>query len=132
MNDARSSLVGYSTELPEKCPPVEATDREHCGVLRFVNPAGVTTDCFKSHKELNKPKPKEIDSCVWASCSLFRDKDSQGYAKARKLPALRAKAVAVLNIPVGSGLATTCSANGHIDMWFFNGVDPASFVVGVL
>ena len=115
----------YCEALPNHCPPEEAKETAIGIAYRVGYSDPPTMDDFASHNKLGQKKPPRVDSCKWASCSLFSDK-----AKAEnltKLPKIRCRNpyLAKLDIPKGSGKWLK-GKRSHIDFWMFKSFNPIS------
>jgi len=118
----------FAEELPELCPPNEAIDEDLGIAWRFVSRSGPSEEDFKSHSALGKRIPFGMDSCRWASCSLFTTEEAVR-AKS-KLASLREKQPIKIKVPKGSGMSAT--KGKHIDFWRFSDFDPMEHLISEL
>ncbi|MDE8350014.1 MAG: hypothetical protein POG74_11125 [Acidocella sp.] len=102
-----------------KCPPDDATVPEEAWVFRLVPSDPVELEHFDSHAKNSKLKPSGVDSCRWASCSVFRETTS-----ITKLPKPKGmRYIAKFKINRQSGLIKE-SNHGHLDLWMFATFNP--------
>lgn len=107
--------------LPELCPPQSAEDFAYPSAFRFVKVDAKSDLCnehFLSHAALGQPKPKQVDGCSWASCSLFESLDCDDYIRVSKIPKFKNKRLAKLKVPFGIGVSLR-SSGGHINLWAY-------------
>ena len=108
--NALETTLDFAEQLPEQCPPADASDVELEEVYRLVRSKNVDIEVFKSHAALGKVPPKGMDLCRWSSCSLLLD------GKRSKLPALKdCDWAARLVVPKGAGMSK--QKKNHVDFW---------------
>lgn len=122
----------YLEELPEQCPPAEATNNALGPAFRILPSAQPAIEHFHSYKKLGLPKPDGVDDCRYVSCSLFTEE-----SRARKiagLPKKRAASthLAKLMIPHGVGAALVNEKTKHVDFWMFDTFNVAAAVEEVV
>lgn len=118
----------FLEDLPPECPPKEAQDGDVGIAYRAIVDETPTTDDFKSYAALGRSS-SSVDSCRFASCSLYTCKD-----KAKNIFSLPKKRhefkyLATLEIKRGAGLALM--RKKHVDLWMFAGFNPLSAVISV-
>ncbi|MCG5247317.1 hypothetical protein [Methylorubrum extorquens] len=118
----------YLEELPQDCPLNQADDKQIDVAYRVVSSINPTIDDFRSNAALNKVKPPTVDSCQWASCSLFTSKDKV-LNIAGKLPKTRIANPHISMCTIKSGVGKSYIKGKHVDFWPFSHFDPAAVVV---
>lgn len=114
----------YAEQLPDACPPSDATEDALENVYRLAPGAPATAEHFSSYAAQGKPCPKTLrDLCSWYSCSLTTDPGAL-----KKLSKLKHRVALKLSIPAGSGVSR--QKRIHIDFWSGAGFDPLSCIVG--
>lgn len=117
----------FNEPLPPSCPPSYSSNGALGQVWRLVKNNPPDENDFLSHAALGKHDYTN-DPCGFASCSFWQ-KEEQAREK-QKLPKLRDRKLAELNIPAGSG-HWVIKKNGHVDFWRYQGVNILSQVVSV-
>jgi hypothetical protein len=125
---ALGESMSFREELPAGCPPASAHEGECSAAYRFVSSATPDAQAFASHAALQKTRPPMIDSCRWASCSMYTDMDT--IQKKRKFKNLKQYThIALLKIGAGSG--KLIEEGSHIDFWMFDTFNPIGAIVSV-
>lgn len=121
----------YLEALPDECPIDQASDRLVNVAYRVVASTNPTVDDFLSNAARNVMKPATVDSCRWASCSLFISRD-QVLNIASKLPKTRIANphVAMCTIKPGIG-KSYINKKKHVDFWPFKNFDPGAVIVKI-
>lgn len=118
--DASSAITpSYKEHLPPLCPPSDASPPARQKVWRFTDNNPVIAHDFLSYRALKRQVLPGTDACRASSCSVFT-----APCELSKLPKLREKFVAELNIDEKSGLAK--KKRKHIDLWMFTSFDPVA------
>jgi hypothetical protein len=118
----------WKEQLPDGCPPKEALAPSKRVVLRLVATDPVCADDFKSNAALGtKKKPRKMDLCRWAACSVFAEDTPpeviEGYAKLPNL--LHMKFVAHIEIDEAAGVLLPHDENPkHISFWIYGTFAP--------
>ncbi len=123
--DAQGVVRGekYAESLPDQCPPSNAINTDERMVLRLVKNSHFSESDFYSHAKLNKPLPKDVCECRWASCSVFSLPEGKHVAQAiSKLPKVRdRKYVATIKLsPIAGKMEISSSRRGHIEFWMYD------------
>ena len=118
-------MLDFVEQLPEQCPPSDASDAEWHSIYRLVANESPDHTAFKSYAALGKVAPEGFDLCRWASCSLLLN-----VAAKNKLPQLKGHHwVAKVTIPSGAGMSKR--KKNHVDFWCRKDFDLESAVVEV-
>jgi hypothetical protein len=124
----------YREALPSNCPPKSACFlSEPLTVMRLIKGPQATEDDFASHAIRPDIKlPKEHDHCESCSCSMFIcEPDKDVASQYKKLPRLRKRFVAFLQIDGDSGKCAVTDVSGHVSVWMFLSFDPIEAIVDV-
>lgn len=114
----------FFEELPEKCPPSDAIDDDLGTAWRLIRNTRVSDNDFLSHAALGKVN-NAVDSCRWASCSLFTT-ESAATAKT-KLPNL--KGCKPVQVEIGKGSGMWLQKGTHVDFWRYHDFNPLDNII---
>lgn len=114
------STMAYAEELPNECPPEDASTRRLERVYRLSKSEELTESDFYSLAQLGRAKPNEhrASDCEWASCSMFTTSEA---ALAIKGLRRRHPWVTELSIPENAGKHRL--RGEHVDFWRFADFD---------
>ena len=107
--------MSYFEELPDQCPPADATSLN--GVFyRLVNKNNIVCDDFWSHRKIYPHKIFNVDECRVRSVSIFDNGDD--CMKLTKLSLHKEKKVAEVTLNNTSGVAKrTGNEKSHYSWW---------------
>lgn len=120
------AVVKYGENLPDACPPNDASEDALGPVLRLVPVSNPDEACFASKRALDIPPPPNFPGspCEWASCSLNTSVDA--LLKIRGL-VKRNPFIAKLEIPASKGKHN--QGKFHINFWRYADFSIPSAVV---
>lgn len=133
MSTVTLNNIQWREDLPDGCPPADATPAPTTVLLRLVPSKKVVDDDFRSHMALGYPPPKVGDLASWASCSMFLTSyESHRLKGLTKFPRLKhMSCVAYIEVDETSGCARI-SPSKHVDVWMYSNYSPASSVANVV
>lgn len=125
--------MAYLEQLPDQCPPAQAQDQALGPAYRILPSDVPSPEHFYSHSRLGKTTPPGVDSCRFASCSLFTCADT-ARALAKKLPKMRATSthLAEITIVAGAGSTYVNETTKHVDFWMYDNFDVVAAVAKVI
>lgn len=120
--------MSYLEDLPDSCPPQEATQAALSPAYRILPSSVPEIDHFYSHQKLGKTIPIGVDACRAASCSLFTCP-----TKARAIAALPkmrkiATHLASVSITEVTGVHIVNTTTKHVDLWPFSDLNLQTLV----
>lgn len=111
----------FKLDLPESCPPLEATSCEINPVYRLVKNETLVEEDMLSHIELSKPFPPAM-LCAAHAISFNRSKE--GCAKLRKkILKFRNRKIKEFKILESYGVNDSYLNVEHINLWVYKGIE---------
>lgn len=122
----------FAENLPDQCPPSNATEPKAALLIRLAKTNTPTAACFASHAARNLPVRGDTSACQHASCSMFEhDAEDEQLNAMRALPRFRNFGFAfIVQVGAASGMALY-GQKKHVDLWIFKGFDPVGAVTQV-
>lgn len=110
----------YAEELPNKCPPEDASTAAIKRVFRLCKNEQVSEADFRSLAQIGRKKPDQhkASDCEWASCSMFATAEAALAIKGLKR---RHPWITQLSIPENAGKHKL--RGEHVDFWRFADFD---------
>jgi hypothetical protein len=114
--------IGWSEQLPEKCPPESCQDPIGQTLYRFIEKDAPMPEDFLSHRALGKFVSPTTPECVARGVSVFaslkfcRNSHYLATKKKRKL--------ARVTVGHGQGVLSPPAPNSHITWWRCGGHNP--------
>lgn len=121
----------FLEDLPDGCPPEDATPPEAASVIRLAKDPHPDPAHFASHAARGLPLRGPM-TCSYASCSLFfHDAGFDQLNAMRRLPRFKNfKYAYILKVDANSGLGLA-GAGKHLDLWMFKSFNPVSAIESV-
>lgn len=119
-----SEEIKYREDLPEGCPPDDATDiGEETVVYRLVNNDPAMSEDFDSWRTLNPDTkcPGEVCECRARSVSVLETEEAA--KRKRKLPKLKNSSISKLKLNRGAGKIKKTGGAAHYSWWPFADYD---------
>ena len=109
--------MSFCEPLPKQCPPPDAQEGDLETLYRLVENDPVQEEDFWSHEKLGKSRPKDVDECRWASCSLLSEKKARSIQKNKRH---KHKKMLAVNVRQTHGRWTR--TDEHVDFWRYQSV----------
>lgn len=118
----------FAENLPESCPPQDASSAAITTVYRLVKVADPDESAFASLAALGKVKPPEhkATDCEWASCSMFVSEEA-----ALAIKGLRKRHPYVVRLSLPENAGRHQLRGEHVDFWRFASFPIAASIVDV-
>ena len=125
MAGTKTKTVQFMEKLPDSCPPPGAGPFAYENVYRFVNSNPATDEDFASHqareKKTGKKRPRSVPPCLWATTSLWLNRDSAYEA----LPKLRGQFKLLASVKITKQCGVSILKRSHISFWRYATFKPS-------